>query len=166
MKRLLLAILTVFFITSVAHAEVRLGTAKKPSEDKESQTTWAHPNAPAIFNGIMNSTGATKAFKTISECDRGMIEFGDITGSGIMNVAVQTAPFYDPEKTGAQPPFFYNSIGSTSTPYHQLDPSDSDTYKFDFNSRAWDWWRIYCLAGCTTTNYVETIHGDCRKEGE
>ena len=163
MKRLLLAILMIMFIASVAHA-VRLGCTIKDGDDNVTQCTFAHPLATPT--GIMNSTGATKALLSKTTCDTGSIVFKTIVGTGIMNVAMQTAPEFDPTKSGAKPTAFYNTIGSTSTPYHQVDPADSDTHKFDFNSRGFDWWRLNCLAGCDLTNSIAIVFGDCWREGK
>jgi hypothetical protein len=163
MKKFVTPLIIILLTASIAMAAVYLRTAKKAGEDDMSQTTWA--NVKASPDGIMNTTGATKALKTLTTCTQGMVEFGTVSGTNIMNIAMQTAMAYDPEKTGALPSVFYNSIGSTSAPYHQVDPADTDTHKFDFNSRAFDYWRLNCLVGCDLTNSIATAHGDCWREG-
>ena len=164
MKKFLLVALTIIFMASTAHA-VRLGCTISAEDDNVTQCTFAHPLATPN-TGIMNSTGATKALKSKTKCDTGSIVFKTIIGTGIMNVAMQTAPGFDPTMSGAKPTAFYNTIGSTSEPYHQVDPTDSDTHKFDFNSRGFDWWRLNCLAGCDLTNSVAIVFGDCWRVGK
>jgi len=163
MKRFSTAIIIVLLVTSIAYAAAYLRTVKKAGEDNMSQTTWANPKSAP--DGIMNTTGATKTLKTLTTCNIGMVEFGGISGTNIMNVTMETAMAYDPERTGALPSVFYNSIGSSSIPYHQVDPGDKDSHKFDFNSRAFDYWRLNCLAGCDLTNSISIAHGDCWREG-
>ena len=164
MKKIFATGLMLLLMVSTAHA-VRLGCTISADDDNVTQCTFAHSLATPN-TGIMNKTGATKALLSKTKCDTGSIVFKTIIGTGIMNVAMQTAPEFDPTQSGAKPTAFYNTIGSTSTPYHEVDPADSDTWKFDFNSRSFDWWRLNCLAGCDLTNSIAIVFGDCRREGK
>lgn len=166
MKKLIAIIVCVLIVCSVAiAAQNLLGTKQHPTNGNKYRTTWAHPLSST--SGIINSTGATTAYAVSFGCDTGKIKVGDITGTGIMNMALQVADLYGPQY-GASPmsdAAFTNAIGTDSAPYHQVDPTDTDTWKFDFSDREFTIWRLNCLAGCSATNYIETAWGDCWMAG-
>lgn len=167
MKRIMVALVAVLLVASTAFAATYLlGTRPHPATGNKYRTTWANPASTP--SGLMNATGATTAYGVTAGCDTASVKFGSITGTDIMNIAVQVADLYGPQY-GASPPSdgsFTNAIGTDSEPWHQLVPIDSDTYKFDMNSRQFSVWRLNCLAGCDLTNSVALAWGDCWMAGQ
>ena len=166
MKKILAALLVVIMVASFAFAATNLlGTRPHPNTGNKWRTTWAY--TASTPSGLMNATGATKAYGVSIGCDTGKVKFDDITGTNIMNIAVQVADYYGPEFGPSAPSdaLFTNAIGTTSEPWHQVDPSDTDTHKFDFSQREFEAWRLNCLVGCDLTNSIGTAWGDCWMAG-
>lgn len=162
MKKLIVAMVLIVFVVSIAWAAT-LGTRPYYRNVSVTETTWAYSGT----GGLMNATGATTAYDTLDVCDKGYVKFDDITGTAFMNVALQVADRYGPP-FGDTPPrdsLFTNAVGTTSEPWHQVKPGDTDTHKFDFNSRSFTVWRLNCLAGCDLTNSIATAWGRCKQEG-
>jgi hypothetical protein len=165
MKKILIALLVLLGFASIAMAApYLLGTKKLPGEDFVMETIWAHPKSSTT--GLINATGATKSYNTGSMCDTGSVIFETVTGSNIMNIAMQVAYDGDPLDVQGRNSLFTNAIGTTSAPYHQVDAGDSDTLKFDFNSRGFDRWRLNCLAGCGVNNTISEVYGVCWRSGK
>jgi hypothetical protein len=164
MKRILIALIAITCFASVAFAApYLLGTKKFPGEDRVMQTIWAHPKSSTT--GLINSTGATASYNTGVVCDTGSIIFETVTGADIKNVALQVAYDGDPLDTSGANSVFTNAIGTTSEPWHPITNGDTDTHKFDFNSRAFDRWRLNCLVGCDVTNTISEVYGTCWRSG-
>jgi hypothetical protein len=168
MKKILAAIMVVVMLCSVALAAGLLGTKKHPFNNNKYRTTWAHPSSTS--ESLINATGATTAYGVSFGCNGFKVKVGDITGTGIMNIAVQVADMYGPE-FGDSPQsdsLFTNAVGTTAAPWHPVDPSDTDSYTFylEEGTREFTVWRLNCLAGCTATNYIETAWGDCWMAGQ
>jgi hypothetical protein len=167
MKKILTALIVVVLIASMAMAATNLlGTRMHPNNSDKYRTTWAYTESTP--SGLMNATGATTAYPASEGCDTAKIKVSDITGSNIMNVAVQVSDLYGPEFGASPQPdgIFTNAVGTSSAPYHQVDPGDTDTHKFDLNSREFSVWRLNCLAGCDLTNSIGTAWGDCWMAGQ
>lgn len=163
MKKILIAAMAILLIASLAWAAPRLiGTIKLPGEDLVYQTTWAHPKSSP--SGLINATGATSSYKTGSVCDTGSLIFETVTGADIKNVALQVA--YDTSPGYTATTVFYNTVGTTTEPWHQVNTNDSDTLKFDFNSRGFNRWRLNCLVGCDVTNTISQVSGVCWRNGK
>lgn len=166
MKKAVLSVAILLTFATIALAAINLvGTRKHPNNSNKYRTTWAHPISTP--SGIINSTGATAAYSVSQGCDTAKVKVGAITGTAIMNIAVQVADLYGPEY-GASPVvdgIFTNTIGTPSAPYHQVDPADTDTYKFDITSQEYTVWRLNCLAGCDLTNSIGIAWGDCWMAG-
>jgi hypothetical protein len=167
MKKILIVVLALMFmISSVAFAATYLlGTDPHPGTGNKWRTIWAY--TASTPSGLMNATGATTAFGVSPGCDTAKIKFDSITGTNIMNIAVQVADYFGPEFGSSAPSdsLFTNAIGTTSAPWHQVDPSDTDTHKFDFSQREFEIWRLNCLVGCDLTNSIGTAWGDCWMAG-
>jgi hypothetical protein len=163
MKKILTALLVVVLAVSIAWAAPDLlGTTKLPGEDMVTLTIWAHPKSDPT--GLINSTGATTAYKTSSLCDTGSISFETVAGSNIMNVALQVG--YDADPITPITADFTNAVGTTSEPWHQVDVNDSDSLKFDFNSRGFNRWRLNCLTNCGVGNSISEVYGICWRSGK
>jgi hypothetical protein len=166
MKKILTALLVVVLMASFASAATYLlGTRPNPFTGNKWRTTWANPSSTP--SGLMNATGASTAYPVSVGCDTAKVKVGDITGSNIMNIAVQVADLYGPQYGNSAPSdgLFTNAVGTTSEPWHQVKPTDTDTWKFDVNSREFSVWRLNCLVGCGVANYIETAWGDCWMAG-
>jgi len=166
MKRILMIAMAVLLIASIAWAAPELlGGGKKVPGDNVVMTIFAHPKSNTT--GLINATGATKAYNSGKVCDTGSILLETVTGSNIMNVALQVAYNIDPVDTSGATALFTNAIGTDTAPYHQVNASDTDTLKFDFNSRGFNRWKLNCLAGCGVNNTISEAYGVCwRKSGD
>jgi hypothetical protein len=167
MKRLISAMVVLTLVASIAWAAPKLlGTRQMPGDEaRVRQTIWAHPKA-SPSTGIINATGTTTAYPTGIVCDEGSMVFDTVAGSDIKNVALQVAytDILNPQNFSGIT--FTNAVGTTSAPYHQVDTNDTDTHKYDFNSRAFNVWRLNCLAGCDLTNTITSVYGMCWREGK
>ena len=156
MKKILIALLVIAFVASIAWAAPNLLKTVKVT-DNVVRTTWAHPgSSPA---GLINATGATTAYGTGEYCDSGSVIFETVSGSNIMNIAMQVA--YDYSAPNDIATTFYNAVGTDSAPYHQVKAYDTDTLKFDFSSRGFNRWRLNCLTGCGVNNTISKVYGYC-----
>jgi hypothetical protein len=163
MKRFLTSLLVVILVASIAWAAPDLlKTTKLPGEDLVYQTVWAHPKSDPT--GLINSTGATASYKTSSVCDTGSVVFETLAGTDIKNVALQVA--YDTYPGYTATSVFYNAVGTDSEPWHKITSGDTDDYKFDFNSRGFNRWRLNCLVGCDVTNTISQVSGICWRNGK
>ena len=162
MKRFALAILAVVLLASFAWAAPELlGTTKMKAEDRVMQTVFAHPKSNTT--GLINTTGATASWPTNIVCDTGSVIFETITGADIKNVALQVG--YDLSPGYTETTVFWNTIGTSSEPWHPITNGNTDTYKFDFSSRAFNRWRLDCLVGCDITNTISEVYGTCWRSG-
>jgi hypothetical protein len=162
--RKLISLLAVILCASIAWAAPDLlGTKKLPGEDLVYDTLWAHPKSDP--SGIINSTGATKSYPTGSMCDTGSVIFETVSGADIKNVALQVT--YDTYPGYTTTSVFYNAAGKTeATPWHSIINGNTDSYKFDFNSRGFNRWRLNCLVGCDVTNTISQVSGICWRKGK
>lgn len=159
-KFIAIGLVLVMATVAIAAPEL-LGTKQLNKNAFVYQTIWAHPKSNTT--GLMNTTGATTSYN-VPLCDTGSMVFDTITGTAIRNVAMQVGYANDPLNPTTVT--FTNAVGTDSAPYHSLDPGDSDTYKYDFNSRGFTEWRLNCLAGCDLTNTISSVYGVCWRSGK
>jgi hypothetical protein len=165
MKKIVVAIMLLVMVSTAMAAPYLLGTRKLPGEAFVYQTVWAHPKSSTT--GLINTTGATADWG-VDMCDTGSVIFETVTGTAIKNVAMQVA--YSADETNpalkGSALLFTNAIGTTSAPYHPVTTADTDSHKFDFNSRGFNRWRLNCLAGCDLTNTISNVYGVCWRSGK
>jgi len=166
MKRILAIALAVVFVAGFAMAATNLlGSRVHPHNNAKWRTTWANPSSTPT--GLINTSTATTSYTVKGGCNKAKVTFGSVSGSNIMNVAVQVADRYGPQY-GDNPPvqaLFTNVVGTSSEPWHQVKPGDTDTHKFDIKDREFEVWRLQCLAGCGVNNTIGLAWGDCWMEG-
>jgi len=156
MKKILIVFAVLLGFATIALAAPNLLGTRKVT-DNVVKTTWAHNKSTPT--GLINATGATAAYGTGEYCNEGSVVFEIVTGSNIMNVAMQVA--YDYSSPGDIATTFYNSIGTDAAPYHQVNAADTDTLKFDFSGRGFNKWRLNCLTGCGVNNTISKVYGYC-----
>jgi hypothetical protein len=159
MKKILIVFAVLIGFVSVAYAASYIGTTKLWKGETVNQSLFIYTDTIA-----MNSTTPTDSLSVQPLCKAGSVIFANMTGTTTKQVAMQTTYRWSADELRPPDPTpFYNTIGSTSSPYHEIT-SHTDTHKFDFNSRWFNEWRFVCLSGCDLTNTIGTLVGFCDKE--